>query len=455
MSDIVITKEGDGETYNLYASSSDDNTQVVTHPSRKKRRATQPYREAPSRQNNPTPNERPSNPRFQSLPPDMLDTFTNPEKKMLPKPQSEIESGDDMYSEPDSHQHDYGKHTNEDHHGHFDAEEADDIPSDGFQSIEDEKQDLIYKFYRLQTKGVPVSKKFNMESDIHDMRREYNRIIRDMEVNGSIKFSRRMLMACVTGIEFMNKRYDPFEVKLEGWSESLMENMDDYDNVFERLHDKYSSKSEMAPELELLLSLAGSAFMFHLTNSMLTNVPNLKDIAKSNPDIIQNLMKTMSKMSSSNSNTDKPTSPDLRGEPLSASPQTARDMKGPMFDMSSIISVLNPEAKPSPSPNYTQSLPPVPSPNLLPVPSPPIKQQPIVASNQRFAQPSPTMPASVASRITKQNSPDASVVSSSDDEMSGSSEAGARTISFGTSSVGGTKKRGRVPKVAADKTFSI
>jgi hypothetical protein len=271
-------------------------------------------------------------------------------------------------------------------------------------------------------------------------------------VNGSIKFSRRMLMACVTGIEFLNKRYDPFEVKLEGWSESLMENMDDYDNVFERLHDKYSSKSEMAPEIELLLSLAGSAFMFHLTNSMLTNVPNLKDLAKSNPDIIQNLMKTMSKMSNSNSTPEPQVQPDIRGE-VSTAPQSSREMKGPMFDMSSVISVLNPDAKPSLVP-YSQSLPPVPSPNLFPESSPPIKRQPIVANNQMFTKHSPKQ-TSIKPIINKTQSPDASVVSSSDDEISESTETGARTISIGTSSVGGTKKRGRKPNVAADKTFSI
>ena len=31
----------------------------------------------------------------------------------------------------------------------------------------------------------------------------------------------KMLMACVTGIEYLNNRFDPFDVKLEGWSESV------------------------------------------------------------------------------------------------------------------------------------------------------------------------------------------------------------------------------------------
>ena len=42
----------------------------------------------------------------------------------------------------------------------------------------------------------------------------------------------------MTGLEFMNKRYNPFEIQLEGWSENVMENVDDYDEVFEELYVK-------------------------------------------------------------------------------------------------------------------------------------------------------------------------------------------------------------------------
>ena len=202
----------------------------------------------------------------------MFEMFTNPDKKL-----DEQSVDEESYAEePEEH------HEPEMENDDMSVEEED-SPSPGYNSIDEEKQDLLYKFYRLQTKGVPLPHKFNMHSSIHEMRREFERIKRDGEVNASIKFSRRMLMACVTGIEFMNKRYDPFDIKLEGWSESVMENVEDYDNVFERLHDKYKTKVQMAPEIELLLSLAGSAFMFHLTNSMFNSLPNFKDIAKQNP----------------------------------------------------------------------------------------------------------------------------------------------------------------------------
>jgi hypothetical protein len=100
-----------------------------------------------------------------------------------------------------------------------------------------------------------------------------------------------MLVACVTGLEFFNKRYNPFEVQLEGWSESVMENVDDYDGVFEELYVKYSSKVSVAPEVKLIMMLGGSAMMFHLTNSMFKSaMPNMNDVFKQNPDLVKNMM---------------------------------------------------------------------------------------------------------------------------------------------------------------------
>ena len=54
------------------------------------------------------------------------------------------------------------------------------------------------------------------------------------------------------------------------------------------LHEKYKSKSKMAPEIRLLLSLAGSAFMFHLTNTMFkSSLPGMEDVMRQNPDLMK------------------------------------------------------------------------------------------------------------------------------------------------------------------------
>ena len=40
-----------------------------------------------------------------------------------------------------------------------------------------------------------------------------------------------MLMACITGVEFLNGKFDPFNIKLDGWSESMNEGINDYDEL--------------------------------------------------------------------------------------------------------------------------------------------------------------------------------------------------------------------------------
>ena len=42
--------------------------------------------------------------------------------------------------------------------------------------IEDEKQELLYKFYRLEQKGIRSPRKFSMDSSLEDMKIEYNKI---------------------------------------------------------------------------------------------------------------------------------------------------------------------------------------------------------------------------------------------------------------------------------------
>lgn len=333
---IVITKENDGDEIHFFQESSDESdVQVSRHRKnfssrRKKQMHQKSYADPPQQPQAPPPKQH--LPRT-TLNDNMFEVFTNPDKKRIPESES---SADD---EPQ--QMDYGFPEDPRDDDNEEEEEYYEQPSNGFQSIEDEKQDLLYKFYRLTSKGVPVGKKFNMHSDIREMRTEFNRIQRDSEVKASIRFSRRMLMACVTGIEFLNKRYDPFDVKLDGWSESVMENMDDYDNVFERLHDKYASKVSMAPEIELLLSLAGSAFMFHLTNSMFSALPNIKDIAKQNPDILKNMMQSMASAQQQQQQQQQPPPPQQQPPAAGDGP---REMKPPAFDMSSLFGMLQPPA---------------------------------------------------------------------------------------------------------------
>jgi hypothetical protein len=161
-----------------------------------------------------------------------------------------------------------------------------------------EKREIIYQLDRLESKGFKIPFKFNMNSDLEEMRTEYNRLVREKELDGSVRFQQKMLMAFISGTEYMNSRYDPFAIKLDGWSEQVNENINDYDDIFEELHYKYKATGKkMAPELRLFISLSGSAFMFHLTSRMFKEqpMPNVENVLKSDPELMKQFQQAAAK----------------------------------------------------------------------------------------------------------------------------------------------------------------
>ena len=163
---------------------------------------------------------------------------------------------------------------------------------------QNEKREIIYQLDRLESKGFKIPFKFNMNSDLEEMRTEYNRLIREKELDGSIRFQQKMLMAFISGTEYMNSRYDPFTIKLDGWSEQVNENINDYDDIFEELHYKYKATGKkMAPELRLFIGLSGSAFMFHLTSRMFKEqpMPNVENVLKSDPELMKQFQQAAAK----------------------------------------------------------------------------------------------------------------------------------------------------------------
>ena len=230
-----------------------------------------------------------------------------------------------------------------------------------------EKQKMLLKLYEYQTKGIKLSKRFTPESSYEEVKLEYDMQNKMLSNRSAIAFSRKMLMAAVTGLEYMNGRFDPFNIKLDGWSESVMENIGDYDKIFERLAEKYSGRGEMAPELELLFSLAGSAFMFHLTSSFFKSSSGggIEGMMRGmmNPAMMKGMMGGM------NRGTENPNAP--------GGPQ----MAGPNFDVGNLMKNIMSQTKDMMnSPNFNipqqqqqqtqpdiQEIPSVPNPIKRPV----------------------------------------------------------------------------------------
>ena len=261
-----------------------------------------------------------------AAPDDGLDMFMNPGKRTAPPPPmpEEFDGG-----EEDDEEEGFGGQQQQ---GGFSGGGGEQVPSEGYKTIEDEKADLLNKITRLQKKGVHSSARLTIYSDIEEIRTEYKRMTYAIEVERSIKFQRRMLVACVTGLEFLNDKFDPFDLELNGWSQNTMENVEDYDGVFEELYNKYKTKVQVAPEVKLIMMVGGSAMMFHLTNSMFkAAVPNVSQVMKQNPGLMQNMMDAVQRTQPSMPSANEPPAPGLR-----------REMRGPGMDFGSLMNMMGP-----------------------------------------------------------------------------------------------------------------
>ena len=151
-----------------------------------------------------------------------------------------------------------------------------------------EKFKYLRRLEALERKGADLSKKYTMDSSLLEMQGEYETLINEKERHNACKFQGRMLMAAITGLEFLNNKFDPFDLCLDGLTEQVNENIEEYDEIFSELHEKYKSKATMAPELKLLFQVAGSATMVHMTNTMFKSaMPGMDDIMRQNPELMQ------------------------------------------------------------------------------------------------------------------------------------------------------------------------
>ncbi|CAM9106663.1 unnamed protein product [Ectocarpus sp. 12 AP-2014] len=94
---------------------------------------------------------------------------------------------------------------------------------------------------------------------------------RESNSKKSIKIMRRVLVTITTLVETGNAYFNPFNLRLDGFSESMMLNLDDYDDCFEQIHHKYSGRSSVGPEMQILFTFMSAAIFHHAGNAIGSN----------------------------------------------------------------------------------------------------------------------------------------------------------------------------------------
>jgi hypothetical protein len=156
------------------------------------------------------------------------------------------------------------------------------------EDIIKEKRTLLFKLKRYERKGYKLSRTYSLNSTLEDLRSEYESIRREANLEQGLKVSKNLLISSCSLLEYLNNRFDPMDIVLDGWSEEVHEDVEDnvYDEVLEELYYKYYDKVSLGPEIKLLTMLGGSAMKFHMTQTLLkTMVPDAETLLKQNPNL--------------------------------------------------------------------------------------------------------------------------------------------------------------------------
>lgn len=150
------------------------------------------------------------------------------------------------------------------------------------------KRAMLKNLENWYEKGVIKSmSRLTMESSYEEIEDEYEGALEDKRKRDSVKIQQNWLITMVNTIEYGNSMFDPFGVSLDGWGESISEDIDSYGEIFEQLHEKYKG-GKMSPELSLLLRLGFSASVVHFSNKALsTAAPGFNDVIKQSPELMR------------------------------------------------------------------------------------------------------------------------------------------------------------------------
>jgi hypothetical protein len=157
-----------------------------------------------------------------------------------------------------------------------------------------EKYDLLRKFERLNKMGVPMRKRFTIDSPLEEMKMELEFIKKERAADATIKQFSEWFVTGMSAMEWSSKNVAimrAFGLQLDGLSESAQMNVVDLEDDFEELYDMYGDNMKMHPLVRIPLRTCMMVYMVHLTNQMTRKapIPNIDEIMRQNPDIARSL----------------------------------------------------------------------------------------------------------------------------------------------------------------------
>ena len=225
------------------------------------------------------------------------------------------------------------------------------------ETLMKEKYEILRKFERLSKLGVPLRKRFTMDSALEEMKMELEFIKREKAMDSTIKQFSEWFVTAMSALEYGSKHMailKAFGLQLDGLSEQSQMNVVDLEDDFEELYDMYGENIKMHPLVRIPLKTCMMIYMVNMTNKMTRNapIPNIDEIMRQNPDIARQLA-----AASMQNQTQQ-----MRAQ---ASPPPSQPAGNPL---SGLMSFMQQSVPPAPPPNMIPRAPPENKPIQIGVP---------------------------------------------------------------------------------------
>jgi len=217
------------------------------------------------------------------------------------------------------------------------------------EALQKEKYEILRKFERLSKLGVPMRKRFTIDSPLEEMKLELEFIKREKSMDATIKQFSEWFVTGMSAMEWGSKNVAmlrAFGLQLDGLSESAQMNVVDLEDDFEELYDLYGENMKMHPLVRIPLRTCMMVYMVHLTNQMTRKapIPNMDDIMRQNPDIARQLASAAMQQQTQQ----------MRG---SAQPAQPTSQASPNNPLSGLMSFMQGAVPPAPPPNMVPRAP--------------------------------------------------------------------------------------------------
>ena len=142
------------------------------------------------------------------------------------------------------------------------------------------KYDLLMKLADLvKTNGIQITTDYNMNSNYYDIKREYDYHVRVRGKKRAISTMYSGIICAAKGLEFLNNKFDPFGLNINGFTLNLESSREELLDVLMELYDKYLSTQgkEISPEMQLVFIFIKALVMTMVTNTATSYISSLFD----------------------------------------------------------------------------------------------------------------------------------------------------------------------------------